>query len=91
MNILLIRWILYLALDDSSSLVPGELLNDVATNVTCPSDGEFRVSRHEQTLSTVRVIFSPQMLCPRLFMLFRSICHSHVIMLTKLKLLQAVS
>ena len=34
-------------LDDSSSLVLEELLNDVATNVTCPSDGEVRVSRHE--------------------------------------------
>ena len=56
MNNLLIGWILYLAgkddglLDVSSSLVLEELLNDVATNVTSPSDGEFRVSRHELTL-----------------------------------------
>ena len=54
MNSLLIRWILYLAgkdddlLDDSSSLVLEELLNDVATNFTCPNDGKDRVSRHER-------------------------------------------
>jgi len=42
----IIRWIIYLAgkdddlVDDSTSLVLKELLNDVTTNVTCPSDGE---------------------------------------------------
>ena len=74
---LIIRWILYLAgkdddlLDDSSCLVLEELLDDVGTNVTCSSDGKFRVSRHGLGLSTVRVIFRPQMLRPPLFVLFR--------------------
>jgi hypothetical protein len=66
MNNLLIRWILYLAgkdddlLDDASSFVLEELLNDVTTNGTCPSDGKDRVSRHglsKLTLFAVRVIF----------------------------------
>jgi hypothetical protein len=94
MNNLLIRWILYLAgkdddlLDDSSSLVLEELLNDVTTNGTCPSDGEVRVSRHELTLlSTVRVIFSLQMLRgSSIYPLSEPrglICHSHTVMVTK--------
>ena len=78
---LTIRRIIYPAgkdddlLDDSSSLVLEELLNDVATNITCPSDGEVRVSRHELTRSlfTVRVIFSP-LSEPSI------ICHSNIVM-----------
>jgi hypothetical protein len=93
MNNLLIRWILYLAgkdddlLDDSSSLVLEELLNDVAPNGTCPSDGEVRVSGHEVTLLTVRVIFSLQMLRgSSIYTLSEPrglICHSHTVMVTK--------
>ncbi len=57
---LIIRLLIYLAgydddlLDDSSSLVLEELLNDVVTDSTCPSNGEVHVSRHELTLSAVR-------------------------------------
>ena len=40
-------------LDNSSSLVLEELLNDVATNGSCPSDGEVRVARHELIQSTL--------------------------------------
>jgi hypothetical protein len=66
-NNLIIRWIPYLArkdddfLDDPSSFVREELLNNIAANGTCPGDREFRVSRHDLTVSAVRVIFSPHM------------------------------
>jgi hypothetical protein len=65
---ILIRWILYLAgkdndlLDDSSSLVLEELLNDVATNGTCPSDGEVCISRHDLGLSAECVILEAMIL-----------------------------
>jgi hypothetical protein len=42
------------------------VLNDVATNGTCPSDGKDRVSRHGLSKLT------PQMLRPPLFIPFRS-------------------
>ena len=91
MNDLLIRRRLYLAgknddlFDDSSSLVLEELLNDIAPNGTCPSDGEVRVFRHDLILSTVHVIFGPKMLRLPLFILFQSqkAKHSHTIMITK--------
>ena len=89
---LLNRWILYLAgkdddlVDDSSSLVLKELLNDVATNGTCPSDDEVLVSRHELTLSTVGVIFSPDASPSSIYHLSepRSQALSVIVMLTKL-------
>ena len=49
----IIGWILHLAgkndylLDDPSSLVFEELLNDDVAKVTGPNDGEVCVSRHE--------------------------------------------
>ena len=51
-----VGWILYLAskdddlVDDPSSLVLQELLDDDVTEVTSPNDGEVFVSRHELTL-----------------------------------------
>jgi hypothetical protein len=50
-----VGWILYLAskdddlVDDPSSLVLQELLDDDVTEVTSPNDGEVFVSRHELT------------------------------------------
>jgi hypothetical protein len=72
-------------LDDSSSLVLKEVLNDVATNGTCPSDGKDRVSRHELTVSTVCVIFSTQMLRLLYLSFFRGKYYlSHIVILRKL-------
>ena len=58
--------LLYLAgkdddlLDDSISLVLEGLLNDVATNFTCPSDGKDRVSRHELNWNPAGGYFGPE-------------------------------
>ena len=43
-------------LDDPSSLVLQELLNDVDTEGTSPDDGEVGVSRHDLTLFVVCAI-----------------------------------
>jgi hypothetical protein len=66
-------------LDNSSGLFLKELLDDVATNGTRPGDGEVCISRHEVTLSTVRVILVHRHFASSLYTLSEPsiICHTH--------------